>query len=64
MMILRAHSPLKLWMLKIVYSDLRSRKRDDVRQHAIGVGVRQAVCGILVDHQLAAGDEFMRRSCV
>ena len=29
---------------------LRSRKRDDIRQHAIGVRVRQAVCGILVYH--------------
>ena len=43
---------------------LRSNKRDDVRHHAIRVGVGQAVCGILVHNQLAAGDEFVSRAPV
>jgi hypothetical protein len=38
---------------------LRSRKRNDIRQHAIRVRVRQGVCGILVDNQAASGDQFV-----
>ena len=43
---------------------LRSNKRDDIRHHAIGMRVRQGVRGILVDQQLAAGDEFVSRASV
>jgi hypothetical protein len=38
---------------------LGCRKRDDIRQHTIRVGVGQSVCGILVHEQPAAGDEFV-----
>ena len=44
------------------HSRSSSSKREDIRQHAIDMRVRQTVCGILINNQAATGDQLVSRA--